>query len=112
MKKVLGICFLLCFIWGTEVAYAKDVTLTWIAPTTNADGTVLTDLSGFRIYLNDKAILDIAKDALTSIVTVAPGVNCFKATAFDTSSNESAFSNIVCDDSMAPSTFDLRIKIQ
>ena len=30
---------------------AASVTLSWTAPTTNADGTALTDLSGYRIYL-------------------------------------------------------------
>src|SRR5262245_28486086 len=30
---------------------AASVTLNWTAPTTNADGTALTDLSGYRIYL-------------------------------------------------------------
>src|SRR4030042_1896878 len=31
-------------------AFAVDFTLSWDAPTTNADGTPLTDLAGYKVY--------------------------------------------------------------
>src|SRR5262245_8696467 len=36
-------------------ADAASVTLSWTAPTTNADGTALTDLATYRIYLGTSA---------------------------------------------------------
>src|SRR5262245_44191460 len=33
-------------------AHAASISVTWNAPTTNADGTSLTDLVGYRIYLD------------------------------------------------------------
>ena len=44
----LGLILMSLLVAG--VVQATDVTLTWIAPTTNADGTPLTDLAGFRVY--------------------------------------------------------------
>jgi hypothetical protein len=39
---------------GTS-ATADTATLSWQAPTTNADGTPLTDLAGYRIYYGTNA---------------------------------------------------------
>jgi hypothetical protein len=37
--------------FGAAVADAGSLDLTWTAPTTNADGSPLTDLAGYRIYV-------------------------------------------------------------
>lgn len=41
-----------------------SVTLSWIPPTTNADGTTLTDLAGYRIYYGRSA------GALDQVITI------------------------------------------
>ena len=74
--------------------------LGWIPPTRNEDGSALTDLAGFRIYwgsvpgsyaysltINDPGATRHVVEGLTS------GSYSFVATAFDTSGNESRFSN-------------------
>jgi hypothetical protein len=52
---------------------SNSVTLSWIAPTTNEDGTPLTDLAGYKIYY--------------------PDMYYFTIVAYDTSGNESNYSN-------------------
>src|ERR1700693_3523611 len=41
---------------GEKFAMAGTATLTWTAPTTNVDGTPLTDLTGYRIYFSQSAL--------------------------------------------------------
>ena len=42
---------LISIVVGALNAEAASVTLAWTEPTTNADGTRLTDLAGYRVYL-------------------------------------------------------------
>lgn len=76
-----------------------SVTLSWTAPTENEDGSVLTDLAGFRLYWgttsgsypNSVTIND--KDATTYVVdNLSSGTYEFVATSFNTSGVESRFS--------------------
>ena len=46
MKRLI---FLLCLL--PMFAWAGEATLTWTAPTQNTDGSPLTDLAGFKIYV-------------------------------------------------------------
>lgn len=77
-----------------------SATLSWSPPTTNADGTALNDLAGYKVYygtssgsyqnpivINNPGIASYLVDALPA------GTYYFAVTAFDTSGNESAFSN-------------------
>ena len=49
-----------------------SLTVSWEAPTTNADGSALTDLSGFKIYYGT------VRDTLNNVVTIDnPSVNRF-----------------------------------
>lgn len=41
--------FALLFLFGGHVAYAAKMHVHWTAPTTNNDGSPLTDLAGFRV---------------------------------------------------------------
>ena len=96
MRKLL-IIFLLFF--PILISADQTVTLSWQAPTTNEDGTPLTDLAGFKIYcktigdyilrgtINNPAQLDY-------ILTITSDAVCI-ATAFDVSGNESTYSNSV-----------------
>jgi hypothetical protein len=83
-------------------ALAAEVTLTWTAPTTNDDGSPLTDLAGYKIHqgpdgVSFPQVYDIPDPLATSYVVtgLAEGTYYFAATAYDTSDNESVLSNIV-----------------
>jgi hypothetical protein len=105
-----------------SVAIAGPVHLTWDAPTTNVDGTTLTDLAGYRVYMDYAPIPDeggtaqmIAdvKDGTTTTVEVdsrpegTPFVY-FRATAYDESGNESVRSNELQLDFLPPTTVVIR----
>jgi len=79
----------------------SSTTVAWTAPTTNTDGTPLTDLAGYKIYygttsgnypnsINAGKVTSYAFNNLTSGTPYY-----FVATAYDTTGFESAFSNEV-----------------
>jgi hypothetical protein len=80
-----------------------SVTLAWQPPTENADGSALTDLSGYNIYVgtisNNYEYMEVRLDnpGLTAYVVenLEPGTYYFAATAFNSSGVESAFSGEV-----------------
>jgi hypothetical protein len=79
------------------------VTLSWQPPTENADGSPLTDLSGYNIYVGtvpsnyDYREVRLDNPGLTAYVidNLEPGTYYFAATAFNASGVESAFSGEV-----------------
>ncbi len=82
-----------------SVAINESVTLTWMAPTQNVDGTALTDLAGYRIYYGAASgaytdVLEVTSSSSTShSLTLPSGSYYFAMTAVDASGNESAYSN-------------------
>lgn len=76
-----------------------SATVFWSAPSTNADGSMLTDLAGFRVhygrvsqsYSNVVEIGDSAQSAVL-IDELEPGTYFFAVTALDQAGNESALS--------------------
>ena len=86
--------------------------LEWDPPTTNEDGTPLTDLKGYKLYYgpssgNYTGSIDVGDTTSVEIATIidsiydslpTPGTVCFAVTAYDTLGNESAYSNEVCGD--------------
>jgi hypothetical protein len=78
-----------------------SATLTWLPPTTNTDGSPLTNLAGYRIYWGT-ALGDypnsttLSNPGLTSYVVgnLAPGTYYFVATALNTTGGESVFSGV------------------
>jgi hypothetical protein len=81
---------------------AAPATLSWIPPTTNDDGSVLTDLAGYRIYVGstpDQLVPILALDdpTLTSYVLegLSPGLNYFAMTAMNSRGIESELSAVV-----------------
>jgi hypothetical protein len=73
--------------------------LTWKAPTSNADGSQLTDLSGFLVYYgtasrNYMNSVDVGTSTSYSINLNAPGATYYFAVkAYDAYGNLSDFSN-------------------
>lgn len=78
--------------------------LSWTPPTTNNDGTAITNLSGYKIYWSTTSgnytnvqSKDVGNVTTIPIVNVtgSNSVYYFVATAYNTSGNESGFSNEV-----------------
>src|SRR5262245_25761533 len=97
---------------GAKRVEAASVTLSWTAPTTNADGSRLTDLASYRIYLGTStpacpsaSFFTVASPTATPssgqpqssrVTALVAGTTYFaRVTAVDTSGNESACSATV-----------------
>ena len=79
---------------------AQFAILSWYAPKTNADGTPLTDLAGYKVYYgpssgNYTQTIDVGNATAIQIDSLAAGTWYFAVTAYDSSGNESTFSNEV-----------------
>ena len=78
-----------------------SVTLNWQPPDENADGSLLTDLSGYNIYVGTSSSsyeyreVRLDNPGLTAYVVenLEPGTYYFAATAFNSSGVESSFSD-------------------
>lgn len=77
-----------------------SVTLDWVAPTENEDGTPLTDLAGYRIYWGttsgnypNSATIDNPSVTTYLVENLAPGTYEFVATAFNSAGVESQYSD-------------------
>jgi hypothetical protein len=78
-----------------------SASLSWTAPTTNSDGTAVTGLAGYRIYVGtDPANLSLrggisGSQATTfEVLGLAPATYYFAVSAYNESGEESAKSNI------------------
>jgi len=102
MKRFILIA--LCFL--SYQAGAGEAILTWTAPTQNTDGTPLTDLAGFKIYIGTTAggpypvSVDIADPAATTVTIpnlTAGSTYWFVSTAYNSAATvqESDHSNEV-----------------
>lgn len=123
-RIVISLSFLVIISYTT--AYAGDVTLSWYVPTTNVDGTCLTDLQGYNVYYGVSSgiygyvdSLDITNPDLICIDTwVDAGTGCgnikdctytitnlnygtwfLSLTTYDTSGNESGYSSEISKNS-------------
>ena len=103
--------YIICFIFiiitggcgdgggGTDTGNSS-ATLSWDAPTTNTDGTELTDLAGYKVYYGTSpgtydSIID-AEDVTTYTITdLSAATYYFAVTAYDEIGNESGYSNEV-----------------
>jgi hypothetical protein len=79
-----------------------SVTLSWVAPTQNSDGSPLMDLAGYKIYYRNGSggysdNIRIDNPGLTTYVVdqLTPATYYFAATAFNASGVESSFSSEV-----------------
>jgi hypothetical protein len=76
-------------------------TLSWIPPTTNTDGSTLTNLAGFRIYYGASSsqmsqTIEVANASVNAYVVsnLAPGTYYFTVRAYTASGAESDNSNV------------------
>lgn len=77
-----------------------SVTLSWQAPTTNEDGTPLTDLAGYRVYYGETSgvythSITVGNYTSVSIGNLEAKDWYFVATAFSVYGSESEYSNEV-----------------
>ncbi len=88
--------------------YTNSASLTWDPPTMNEDGTCRTEPAGYKIYYGTSSgiytdSIDVGNITTFSIDNIpldtsSSGRWCFAVTAYDTSLNESDYSNEVCTD--------------
>jgi hypothetical protein len=94
---------LTAFAITVAAAQTASVTLSWVAPTTNTDGTPMTDLAGYRVFYGTATgqysqTLSVPSPGVTSVVVegLAAGNTWYFATkAVNASSVESAYSQEV-----------------
>lgn len=88
---------------ATTSGTGNSATLTWDAPTTNADGTSLTDLGGYKVYYGTSSgnytdSIDVGNVTTYTIDKLSPGTYYFAVTAYDIWGNESVRSDEVKKD--------------
>jgi hypothetical protein len=82
---------------GTTTPTTGTATVFWVAPTQNSDGTVLTDLAGFRIYFGTNSgsltqVVEVTNAQATSYVVsgLTSGTWYFAVTSYGSDGTESA----------------------
>ena len=73
-------------------------TLTWNPPTTNSDGSPLTDLSGYRLYYGTTSghyttSIDVGNITTYTFTNLASGTYYFVVAAYNTAGNQSVSAN-------------------
>ena len=82
-------------------AYAGQATLSWVPPTTYVDGTHLTGLPGYKVYYGTtkgsyNSTLDVGNSVTATVINLTEKITYyFAVTAYDTTGNESIYSNEV-----------------
>jgi hypothetical protein len=87
---------------ASALSFNGSATLTWTPVTKNTDGTVLTNLAGYRLYSGPLAsslsrVVELANPHLTTYLlgNLPSGTWYFGVTAYTRNGTESAMSNIV-----------------
>jgi len=78
-----------------------SITLSWVAPTQNADGSLLTDLAGYNIYIgqsqgsySNQARIDNPSISTYVVENLLPDTYYVVATSINSVGVESAYSNV------------------
>ena len=108
MRRLLAALLGLVLFGLVVAANAADIDIDWQPPTENVDGTPLTDLAGFRVYVSTTSgsytapVADFADPLQTAATVSVPLIlqegdnNVYVVmTAYDDDGNESAYSNEV-----------------
>ncbi len=85
---------------GVAAPPTYSATLSWQAPSTNADGSPITDLAGYKIYYGTSSrqytnSSDVGSNTTGTIQGLSAGTYYFAVTAYDSYGNESGYSNEV-----------------
>ncbi|HXW68039.1 MAG TPA: S-layer homology domain-containing protein, partial [Dissulfurispiraceae bacterium] len=80
--------------------YAGQASLSWTEPTTNTNGTELTDLAGYKVYYGTVSgdytqNVNVGNVTNYTVSNLAAGTYYFAVAAYDTSGNQSTYSNQV-----------------
>ena len=120
MMRIRTILFFSIIIWiFAPIVNAGQSNLSWIAPTTRADGTILSanEIGGYRIYHGQiesdlVLLIELPSSPTQWIHENAPiGANYYAVTTFDTEGNESELSNVAAKIFLAaPSSVVLSIQ--
>jgi hypothetical protein len=98
-KAFLKIVLIVLISLYASFTFAYVATLSWNAPTKNADGTPLTDLAGYGVYYgtsshNYSKNVNVGSETTYKATNLQLGVPYyFAVTAYDSSGNESKYSN-------------------
>jgi hypothetical protein len=98
--SMVAVMFLTIILY-TSALFAGDATISWNPPTTNEDNTPLTDLAGYKVYYgavsgNYSTSINVGNVTTYQISNLTDGLTYyFATTAYDTSGNESVYSNEV-----------------
>ena len=102
MKKFLTLLLVLSWVVLASIAYGGEIgiPLSWDVPTTNSDGTSLTDLAGYTIYYGTASgdysqSINVGNVTTYTVPISIGGTYYFAVTAYDTTGNESDYSNEV-----------------
>ncbi len=119
MNKILSTLFtVVAVLMFAGMAQAASITTAWDAPTTNTDGSDLTDLAGYRVFISDTSgaycragsppkfdfsacdNTRMRETANTNYLWdgLSTGTHYFVITAHDTSGNHSDISNEISVD--------------
>jgi hypothetical protein len=120
-RKMRFLPFLILLLGIIAPVRAQDSSvLSWEAPLTRADGTVLSpaEIGGFRVYhgtISDNLTLlaDLNNSSALTYTHTNPGFGShfYAVTTYDTVGNESTFSNIVSKTFLAaPSSITITIQ--
>lgn len=99
-RTIKILIYLLIFLYPS-LALSYSITLSWYPPRTNADGTPVTDMKGYKIYYGTHSHhyenkINVGKVTTYNITNLKPGYKYyFSITAYDKHGNESDFSNEV-----------------
>jgi hypothetical protein len=109
-NSVLWLGFLLSFIafMHSFTAFASAITLAWDPPTTNTDGTPLTNLAGYKIYYGTTSgsytnTIDAGNVTASVVTDLVDGLAYyFAVTAYNSAGGESSFSNEISKTTPVP----------
>lgn len=109
IKWLIGIAIILMSaVVAISLPFKQKTMLTWDAPTTNVDGSPITDLGGYKLYFSQvsgaytdadsRDVGNVTSINIQNTISNLKGQWCFVATAYDITGNESDFSNEVCSE--------------
>ena len=83
---------------GIGTGGSNSLMLSWVAPTTNEDGSTLDDLAGYKLYYGTQPgqysqVITVGDFTTSEIGGLGSGTYFLTVTAYDIYGNESNFSN-------------------